>query len=190
LCGIGGLRTPAVARSLSADSFKRQARDLIALSLCLLWKRNPFRLRGHHRFDASPTLPPPKPASPNAPLPRHSGPPPAPCPRKTLVRVEGMLDIDLQKRQRPAARPDPRRQAPAHRHVCPEGAHPPLQAAHGPDHRRHRVSRRRQVPESEDAFIESVDGVSLEDRRAKFDFTNLTTVSPNQQLKMEMKDGR
>ena len=39
-------------------------------------------------------------------------------------------------------------------------------------------------------FIESVDGVSLEDRRAKFEFTTLTTISPNQFLKMEMKDGR
>jgi transcription termination factor Rho len=39
-------------------------------------------------------------------------------------------------------------------------------------------------------FIESVDGLPLEDRRSKLDFTTLTTVSPNQQLKMEMKDGR
>jgi transcription termination factor Rho len=39
-------------------------------------------------------------------------------------------------------------------------------------------------------FIETVDGVPLEERRAKFEFTTLTTVSPNQHLKMEMKDGR
>jgi transcription termination factor Rho len=39
-------------------------------------------------------------------------------------------------------------------------------------------------------FIETVDGLSLEDRRAKIDFINLTTVSPNQQLKLELKDGR
>ena len=39
-------------------------------------------------------------------------------------------------------------------------------------------------------FIETVDGQPLEDRRAKFDFTTLTTVSPNQFLKMELKDGR
>jgi transcription termination factor Rho len=30
----------------------------------------------------------------------------------------------------------------------------------------------------------------LEDRRAKIDFINLTTISPNQQLKLELKDGR
>lgn len=39
-------------------------------------------------------------------------------------------------------------------------------------------------------FIESVDGMSIEDRRAKLDFTNLTTVSPNQHLRLETKDGR
>ena len=39
-------------------------------------------------------------------------------------------------------------------------------------------------------FIETVDGVPLEDRRARYEFTSLTTISPNQHLKMEMKDGR
>ena len=39
-------------------------------------------------------------------------------------------------------------------------------------------------------FIETVDGRPLEDRRAALEFTSLTTVSPNQHLKMEMKDGR
>jgi transcription termination factor Rho len=39
-------------------------------------------------------------------------------------------------------------------------------------------------------FIETVDGVPLEERRARFEFTTLTTVSPTQFLKMELKDGR
>jgi transcription termination factor Rho len=39
-------------------------------------------------------------------------------------------------------------------------------------------------------FIETVDGVALEDRRAKWDFISLTTVSPDKHLKMELKDGR
>ena len=39
-------------------------------------------------------------------------------------------------------------------------------------------------------FIETVDGVPLEDRRTRFEFTALTTISPNQHLKMELKDGR
>jgi transcription termination factor Rho len=39
-------------------------------------------------------------------------------------------------------------------------------------------------------FIETVDGVALEERRGRFEFTTLTTVSPNQFLKMELNDGR
>ena len=39
-------------------------------------------------------------------------------------------------------------------------------------------------------FIETVDGIPLEQRRSKWDFTALTTVSPDKQLKMELKDGR
>lgn len=39
-------------------------------------------------------------------------------------------------------------------------------------------------------FIETVDGVPLEERRGRFDFTTLTTVSPEQHLKLELKDGR
>ncbi len=39
-------------------------------------------------------------------------------------------------------------------------------------------------------FIEAVDGMPLEERRGKIEFTNLTTVSPNQHLRLETKDGR
>ena len=39
-------------------------------------------------------------------------------------------------------------------------------------------------------FIESVDGMTIEERRAVWDYTNFTTVSPDQQLKLETKDGR
>ncbi len=39
-------------------------------------------------------------------------------------------------------------------------------------------------------FIETVDGVPLEERRSKWEFTALTTISPEQHLKVEMKDGR
>ena len=39
-------------------------------------------------------------------------------------------------------------------------------------------------------FIETVDGIPLEERRGKWDFTALTTISPEQHLKVEMKDGR
>src|SRR3984957_1134637 len=39
-------------------------------------------------------------------------------------------------------------------------------------------------------FIETVDGMALEDRRTLLDFASLTTISPDKHLKMEMKDGR
>ena len=39
-------------------------------------------------------------------------------------------------------------------------------------------------------FIEMIDGMSVEDRRTKMDFTQLTTITPEEQIKLEMKDGR
>jgi transcription termination factor Rho len=39
-------------------------------------------------------------------------------------------------------------------------------------------------------YIETVDGMTLEERRGKLDFAALTTVSPDKHLKLEMKDGR
>jgi len=39
-------------------------------------------------------------------------------------------------------------------------------------------------------FIETIDGVPMEERRSKLDFTSLTTISPEQMLKLESKDGR
>jgi transcription termination factor Rho len=39
-------------------------------------------------------------------------------------------------------------------------------------------------------IIESVDGMDIEARRAAWDFLNFTTVSPDRQIKTELKDGR
>jgi len=39
-------------------------------------------------------------------------------------------------------------------------------------------------------FIESVDGLSIEERKARPDFIKFTAVSPDKQWKMELKDGR
>ncbi len=39
-------------------------------------------------------------------------------------------------------------------------------------------------------YIESVDGIPVEERFRRPDFTQLTTVSPDQQLRLETKDGR
>lgn len=39
-------------------------------------------------------------------------------------------------------------------------------------------------------FIEKIDGLDLEARRRALDFASLTTITPNEQIKLEMKDGR
>ena len=39
-------------------------------------------------------------------------------------------------------------------------------------------------------FIEKVDGLDIEARRRAIDFANLTTITPNEQIKLELKDGR
>jgi transcription termination factor Rho len=39
-------------------------------------------------------------------------------------------------------------------------------------------------------FIETLDGLPLEERRSRLEFTAFTTVSPDKHLKMEMRDGR
>src|SRR5690606_35659431 len=39
-------------------------------------------------------------------------------------------------------------------------------------------------------FVETVDGLTIEERKAKPEFTTLTSMSPDNQLKMELKDGR
>jgi transcription termination factor Rho len=116
--------------------------------------------------------------------------PPAPPPVET-IRVEGVLDIDLQRggngqlvdiarggKRRPT---DPfvpkeliRRFKLRQGSMIGGTAFPPDGRFANPKMR----------------FIETVDGVPLEERRGKFDFTSLTTISPNQHLKMELKDGR
>ena len=39
-------------------------------------------------------------------------------------------------------------------------------------------------------FIDSVDGLSIEDRKEKWDFLNFTSLSPEEKLNLETKDGR
>ncbi len=107
------------------------------------------------------------------------------------IRVEGVLDIDLQRggngqlidigkggKRRPT---DPFVPKELIRRFKLRAGSMIGGTAFPPDGR---------FPNPKMRFIETVDGVPLEDRRAKFDFTTLTTISPNQHLKMEMKDGR
>jgi transcription termination factor Rho len=39
-------------------------------------------------------------------------------------------------------------------------------------------------------FIEKVDGLEIDERRRKTEFINLTTITPEEQIKLELKDGR
>ncbi|HEY0947128.1 MAG TPA: transcription termination factor Rho, partial [Opitutaceae bacterium] len=117
---------------------------------------------------------------------------PAPAEKpENVVRVEGILDIDPQKggngqlldiskfgKRRPS---DPfvpkeliRRFKLKTGSVITGTAYP----AEG------------KFPNPKIKFIETVDGLSIEERRAKHEFTALTSLSPHEQLKMELKDGR
>jgi transcription termination factor Rho len=116
---------------------------------------------------------------------------PAPAPVENTIRVEGVLDIDLQRggngqlidigrggKRRPT---DPFVPKELIRRFKLRSGSMIGGTAFPPDGR---------FPNPKMRFIETVDGVPLEERRAKFEFTTLTTISPNQHLKMEMKDGR
>jgi transcription termination factor Rho len=129
-----------------------------------------------------------------APAPQNSGAAPAavatPPPVET-IRVEGVLDIDIQRggngqlidinkggKRRPT---DPFVPKELIRRFKLRAGSMIGGTAFPPDGR---------FPNPKMRFIETVDGVPLEERRGKFEFTTLTTISPNQHLKMEMKDGR
>jgi transcription termination factor Rho len=130
------------------------------------------------------------PAAP-APNPSVGVPAPAPAAVENTIRVEGVLDIDLQRggngqlidiarggKRRPT---DPFVPKELIRRFKLKSGSMIGGTAFPPDGR---------FPNPKMRFIESVDSVQLDERRAKFEFTTLTTISPNQHLKMEMKDGR
>jgi transcription termination factor Rho len=126
------------------------------------------------------------------PAPAESNTPaPAPAPVENTIRVEGVLDIDLQRggngqlvdlarggKRRPT---DPFVPKELIRRFKLRQGSMIGGTAFPPDGR---------FPNPKMRFIETVDSVPLEERRGKFEFTTLTTISPNQHLKMEMKDGR
>jgi transcription termination factor Rho len=130
--------------------------------------------------------------APPTPAPVAQTPPAAPAyPAENLVRAEGILDIDVMRggngqlldltkngKRRPTDPFVPKELI--RRFKLRSGMHI-SGTAYPPEGR---------FPNSKMKFIESADGLPLEERRSKLDFTALTTVSPNQFLKMEMKDGR
>ncbi|QYM80562.1 transcription termination factor Rho [Horticoccus luteus] len=128
----------------------------------------------------------------NAPAPTDASASTAPAPApENVIHVEGILDIDIQRggngqlldlakngKRRPTDTFIPKeliRRFKLKPGMSVGGT------AFPPDGR---------FPNPKMKFIESVDGIALEERRAKLEFTTLTTVSPEQHLKMELKDGR
>jgi len=144
--------------------------------------------------NASASATSPAPEAPSAPAPAPASPDgnaPAAAAVENTIRVEGVLDIDIQRggngqlldvsrgcKRRPT---DPFVPKELIRRFKLKGGSMIGGTAFPPDGR---------FPNPKMRFIETVDGVALEDRRARFEFTTLTTVSPNQFLKMELKDGR
>jgi transcription termination factor Rho len=137
---------------------------------------------------ASSDLPPPAAKEDSSPAPH---PAPAAPPVDNTIRIEGVLDIDVARggngqlldlnkngKRRPTDTFVPKeliRRFKLRPGMLVGGT------AFPPEGR---------FPNPKMKFIETVDGLSLDERRAKLDFTALTTVSPDKHLKMEMRDGR
>ncbi|MBL9216211.1 MAG: transcription termination factor Rho [Opitutaceae bacterium] len=122
-----------------------------------------------------------------APPAAQATPPPPAAPENT-IRVEGILDLDNSRngqlldlarhgKRRPTDPFVPRELV--RRFKLQQGSI--VTATATPDER---------FPNPKVRFIEKVDGMDLEARRRAIDFANLITVTPNKQLRLEMKDGR
>ena len=124
-------------------------------------------------------------ATPASPTP---SPAPAPAQPDNSIRVEGILDIDNSRngalldlakhgKRRPTDPFVPRELI--RRFHLNQGSMITAQAT--PDDR---------FPNPKIRFIEKVDGLDFEARRRAVDFANLTTITPDEQIKLELKDGR
>jgi transcription termination factor Rho len=127
------------------------------------------------------------PATPSAaPAPANAAPPP-----DNSIRVEGILDIDVTKggngqlldmakngKRRPTDTFVPKELI---RRFKLKAGSLVGGTAFPPEGR---------FPNPKMRFIETVDGLALEERRNLIDFASLTTISPDKHLKLEMKDGR
>src|SRR4051812_7213133 len=125
------------------------------------------------------------PAAANTATPASSPPPAQP---DNSIRVEGILDIDNSRngalldlakhgKRRPTDPFVPRELI--RRFHLNQGS--VITAMATPDER---------FPNPKVRFIEKVDGLDLEARRRCTDFANLTTITPDEQIKLELKDGR
>ncbi len=127
--------------------------------------------------------------NPPATPPESQAPTPAPAPpAENTIRVEGILDIDNSRngqlldlnkfgKRRPTDPFVPRELI--RRFHLQQGSI--ITATATPDPR---------FPNPKIRFIEKVDGLEIDERRRKTEFANLTTVTPDKQLRLEHKDGR
>ena len=137
--------------------------------------------------DTQPAATPAVPASAPSPAPA-AAPTQPPAQPDNSVRVEGVLDIDNSRngslldlarfgRHRPTDPFVPRELI--RRFKLQQGNL--VTALATPDGR---------FPNPKVRFIEKVDGMDIEARRRMLEFPNLLTITPNEQIKLEMKDGR
>ncbi len=115
-------------------------------------------------------------------------PSPAPAQPDNSIRVEGILDLDNSRngqlldlakhgKRRPTDPFVPRELV--RRFHLNQGSM--ITAMATPDER---------FPNPKVRFIEKVDGLDLDARRRSVEFANLTTITPDEQIKLELKDGR
>ena len=127
------------------------------------------------------------PATPNAPAAQPSATPPA----DNTIHVEGILDIDITKggngQLLDMAKNGKRRQTDT---FVPKELIRRFKLKAGSLVGGTAFPPEGRFPNPKMRFIETVDGMALEDRRNMIDFASLTTISPDKHLKLEMKDGR
>jgi transcription termination factor Rho len=127
------------------------------------------------------------PATPNAPVAQAAATPPV----DNTIHVEGILDIDVTKggngQLLDMAKNGKRRQTDT---FVPKELIRRFKLKAGSLIGGTAFPPEGRFPNPKMRFIETVDGMALEDRRNMIDFASLTTISPDKHLKLEMKDGR
>ncbi|MCF3651946.1 transcription termination factor Rho [Synoicihabitans lomoniglobus] len=128
-----------------------------------------------------------------APPESNDNPPATEAPEKdsNLVEVSGILDIDKQKGGNGVlldlARYGKRRPSDV---FVPKELIRRFKLRQGSEIKGTAFPAEGRFPNPKMKFIDSVDGMSIEERKAQWDFLNFTTLSPEERLKLETKDGR
>tara|TARA_B110000483_G_scaffold129169_1_gene154822 strand:+ start:3650 stop:4855 length:1206 start_codon:yes stop_codon:yes gene_type:complete len=130
-------------------------------------------------------------SAPEAPQQEKPTPKPASERELNLVEVDGILDIDKQKggngvlldlKRYGKRRPDDT--------FVPKELIRRFKLRQGSQIKGKAFPAEGRFPNSKMRFIDSVDGLSIEDRKEKWDFLNFTSLSPEEKLNLETKDGR